>query len=201
MKPPRTSSKRFLLVPALVALTLLAGAAPATSGGGLDKQEIVAGKSIGYAALGMTRKTIQQKLKSPRAPERSQDGRFYYLTYRYPYENRFGDRGDQLIIAFHGLSRGAHAVYMITVEYTLATREGIHVGGDRLKEVLSVYPGASCYHRNPADGSRDPDIDDNENSVCEVRKNGGFTYFSFASRDVDPQQHVATIAIATRRVD
>lgn len=200
MKSPRISSRRFGTGAGLVALTLLTCAASATSAGGLDKQEIVAGKSIGYAALGMTRETIQHKLKSPRAPERSQDGPFYYLTYRYPYENRFGDRGDQLTIAFHGLSRGAHAVYMITLEYTLATREGIHVGSDRLKEVLAVYPGANCYHSNP-DDTRDPDIDDNENSECEVRKNGGFTYFSFASRDVDPQQHVGTIAVATRRVD
>ena len=48
-------------------------------------------ESIGYAALGMTRKTIQRKLKNPIA--RSHDAQLCYLSYHYPAHDRIGNPG------------------------------------------------------------------------------------------------------------
>ena len=143
MKPSRVSSGRFSIAAALVVLTLLTCAAWATSAGAAPgKYEIVPGESIGYAALGMTRKTIQHKLKNPIA--HSHDARFYYLSYHYPAHDRIGNPGGKLTIVFHGLSRGAHAVYMVTVEPSLGTRPE-HIGvGDTFSEMKGAYPGVTA---------------------------------------------------------
>lgn len=179
-------------------IALLTFVAPAISAKGLQEREIVPGKSIGHAALGMTRNVVQRKLKSPIPPHRTKAGQLYSLTYRYPY--RSGNPGKKLIVAFKGLSPGAHAVYILTVERTLGTRpEDVGVG-DKFFKMLGSYPGVNCYHSNP-DGSREENIENNDNFECELHKNGGFTYFSFASLDADPGQHIGAIAVASRRVD
>lgn len=86
---------------------------------------------------------------------------------------------------------------MLTLEPCLGTRQE-HVGvGDTAAELLASY-SVNCYHKN-SDGSRDHNIDDNQNSECELRRNGGFTYFSFDSVDSDPEQRIGVIAVATRR--
>lgn len=93
---------------------------------------------------------------------------------------------------------------MLTMEPSLGT-ETAHVGvGDTAAEMLAAY-SPDCYHGN-SDGTRDHEIDQNEidqneNSECELHANGGFTYFAFASVDSDPEQRIGVIAIATRRVD
>jgi hypothetical protein len=98
------------------------------------------------------------------------------------------------------LSRSARAVEIVTVEPAMATVPE-HVGiGDAHDELLGAYPGIDCYH-SAADGSRDHDIDTTENYECELHRNGGFTYFSFASIDADPGQRIGAIGIATRRID
>lgn len=187
------------LAPALLAAVVLSllcvDAAPAAS-----KYEIVPGRSIGRADLGMTRKATEKRLKGLASPTRGQVGQVYSLSYSYPLHEPNGNPGGPLIISFFGLSRSARAVSMVTVEPALATVPE-HVGiGDRRDELLAAYPGVDCYH-SATDGSRDHDIDTTENYECELRRNGGFTYFSFASIDADPDQRIGAIGIATRRVD
>lgn len=193
------SRRRLGVGVVLATVALFACTAPAMSAGGLAKYEIVPGESIGHAALGMTRNTIQNKLGKPVQRSRDTQHHLYSLTYNYPKHDRIGNPGGLLIIVFHGLSPSARAVYMLTVEPSLGTR-GAHVGvGDTKAEMRAAY-AVTCYHSNP-DGSRDPTIDRNQNSECELHSNGGFTYFSFASRDADPDQRIGVIAVATRRVD
>ncbi len=197
MKSPRAWTKWSWIGATLIALALLTGVTPALSAGGLVEREIVPGRSIGYAALGMTRQTIQQRLKSPIPPQRTQSGSLYSLTYRYPY--RANNPGRKLIVVFKGHSLGAHAVYISTVEPTLGTRpEDVGVR-DKWHKLIGSYPGANCYHSNP-DGSREENIEKNDNFECELHKNGGFTYFSFDSIDVDPAEHIGAIAVATQRI-
>ena len=183
-----------LLAAVLISL-ICADAAAATS-----KFEIVPGQSIGRAELGMTRKATEQRLKGLAKPTRGQVGQVYSLGYSYPLHEPNGNPGGPLIISFFGLSRTARAVSMVTVEPALATVPE-HVGiGDHHDELLGAYPGIDCSH-SATDGSRDHDIDTTENYECELRSNGGFTYFSFASIDADPEQRIGAIGISARRID
>ena len=132
----------------------------------LVEREIVPGKSIGHAALGMSRATIQKKLKSPDPPQRSQFGNLYYLAYHYPY--RAGNPGKKLLIVFNGLGKRAKAGYMVTIERSLGTRpEDVGVG-DRFNKMLGSYPGVNCYHSDP-DGTRNEEIQETDDFECELR--------------------------------
>ncbi|MGI9019535.1 MAG: hypothetical protein ACR2G3_02345 [Solirubrobacterales bacterium] len=200
MKAPRLSSRGLLLACALASTALLSGSTSAISADGLAKYEIVPGESIGIAALGMTRDSVERRLGNPvdRSKDRERD--LYSLVYRYPRRGCPNEPGESLSIVFRGLSRQARAVYMLTLEPCLATRPQRVGVGDTAAELNAAYGGLACYHSNP-DGSRDPNVDNNENSKCELRRNGGFTYFSFHSVDADPEQRIGAIAIATRRID
>ena len=197
MKPACAPNRRIALGAAFVVVALFTGSAPAVAAGGLAKYEIVPGESVGVVGLGMTRDKVQNRLKHP--IDRSHDGSLYSLTYHYPAHDQIGNPGGLLIVSFHGLARSARSVYIVTVEPSLGTK-GEHIGvGDTAAELRASYP-VHCYHSDP-DGSRDPIVDDNENSECELRSNGGFTYFSFASLDADPGQRIGAIAVAARRVN
>jgi hypothetical protein len=187
---------RIVSAAAVVVISLLVFDASASAA----KYDIVPGQSIGRAELGMTRKATEQRLKGLAPPTRTQVGQVYSLGYSYPLHEPNGNPGGPLQIAFFGLSRNARSVSMLTIEPTLATVPE-HVGiGDRHDELLAAYPGIDCYH-SATDVTRDHEIDTTENYECELRKNGGFTYFSFASLDADPGQQIGAIAIASRRID
>jgi hypothetical protein len=196
----RVTPKR-LSVGALVATVFAALAFTATSGAAaLEELEIVPGKSIGYAALGMSRKSVQHKLKSPVAPQRSQSGRFYSLTYKYPYRPNSPQESQALSIVFNGLGKSAKAFYMVGVDPRLYTNPGgLSPESNTLHQLTNRFGGVACYHVE-SDGSRDSQIESTENFECELHKNGAYTYFSFASRDADPQQYMGPIAISAIRI-
>ncbi|CAN5397601.1 hypothetical protein BH10ACT11_BH10ACT11_07570 [soil metagenome] len=181
----------------LAALTVAAFTFAAAQSSALVEREIVPGKSIGHAALGMSRKGIENKLKSPDKPKRNHFGNLYSLTYHYPY--RAANPSDKLEIVFNGLGKHAKAGYMVTFERSLGTRPedvGVH---DKFNKMLGSYPNVNCYHSEP-NGTRDENIEDTDNFECELRKHGGFTYFGFASYDSDPQEHIGAIAVSSIRV-
>ncbi len=161
------------------------------------KFEIVPGESIGPVSIGDSRKAVERQLGEP--VDHAKDGDLYFSTYRYPKRDRNGNRGGKLTIVFAGLARGARVGYMSTQENSLGTRQGIGVG-DTYSELLGTYPGISCYHAEP-NGDRDPVIEDNENFECELNRNGGFTYFSFASFDADPSQSIGVVAVSAIPID
>jgi hypothetical protein len=191
----RPATSRPVLLATLALAVFAMSAAPSSA---LVEREIVPGKSIGHAALGMSRKGIEHKLKSPDKPKRNHLGNLYSLTYHYPY--RAGNPSDKLEIVFNGLGKRAKAVYMITLERSLGTRPedvGVH---DRFNKMLGSYPNVSCYHSDP-DGTRDENYEEDQNFECELHRNGGYTYFAYSSFDVDPQQRIGTIAISSIKVD
>jgi hypothetical protein len=190
----RSSRSRARLLAVLTLATFTFAAAQSSA---LVEREIVPGKSIGHAALGMSRQAIEQKLKSPDKPKRNHLGNLYSLTYHYPY--RAGNPSDKLEIVFNGLGKHAKAVYMVTLERSLGTRPedvGVH---DKFNKMLGSYPNVNCYHSDP-DGTRDENYEDTDNFECELHRNGGYTYFAYSSFDVDPQQHIGAIAVSSIKV-
>jgi hypothetical protein len=89
---------------------------------------------------------------------------------------------------------------MVTVERSLGTQPEEVGVGDGFFKMLGNYPGVFCYH-SEVDGTRDEDIEDSENFECELKSNGGFTYFAFASLDADPRQRIGAIAVSSIRID
>ena len=163
------------------------------------ERRIVPGQSIGFAKLGMTRAAIEAKLKSPEAPKRTQGEGRYTLSYNYPYRSG-GNSGNALMIVFKGLGRQAPAGYMVTTERTLGTQPNDVGVGDKFFKMLGNYPSVNCYH-SETNGTRSEDIEDSENFECQLRSNGNFTYFSFASLDADPGQHIGAIAVSSIKID
>ena len=185
---------RFLCV-GLVALLVFA--VPGSSAGAGGKFEIVPGESIGVVAIDDTRRSVERQLGKP--VDHTNDEQFYSSVYRYPKRDRIGNRGGKLIIVFDGLSRRGRAGYMLTLEPSLGTKQGLGVS-DTYSELLGAYPGVSCYHVE-SDGSRNPNIESNENFECELVRNGGFTYFGFASLDADPEQRIGGLAVSAIQID
>jgi hypothetical protein len=191
-------TRRLAGLTALTSVLLCLGIGIA-SGAAEPERRIVPGQSIGFAKLGMTRAAIEAKLKSPEAPKRTQAEGRYSLSYRYPYRSG-GNSGNALMIVFKGLGRQSPAGYMVTTERTLGTQPDDIGVGDRFYKLVASFPNANCYH-SETDGSRSDEIEDSENFECEVRSNGNFTYFSFASLDADPGQHIGAIAVSSIKID
>jgi hypothetical protein len=208
MKSPFVSSKGLLVALLLSSMMALSGPSYATptpgsvqdkgAPGGLDPREITPGRTMGLVRLGDSRKTVEHTLNDLKEPKRTKGGGLYSLTYKYdPPHTNCG--GKQLSIVFHGTSKRSKAAYMVTTEFCFSTNDaGIQIF-DRLEKLQSSY-SVSCYH-SETDGTRNPVIEDTDNSECELHSNGGYTYFSFASRDADPEQRIGVIAIASRKVD
>ena len=202
MKALHRSSRGLAAGAALAGLALLALlvlAATATSADRLYNNEITPGKTMGFVRLGMTRRTVENKLSDLNAPKRTHTGQLYTLTYRHYRYAHTSCTGRKLFVVFKGRSRRAHAVYAGTLEPCLVTNDGDVRVFSTLEKVQSTYP-VSCYHSN-SDGTRELVIEDNDNSECELHRNDGYTYFSFSSRDVDPEQRVGAIAISARKID
>jgi hypothetical protein len=187
---------RAAVFAAMLGVALVGVAAAMAAADKLEGREIVPGESIGKAALGMTKQQVKRALQSPRKPSASDDGHFQYLVYSYPYSEN--NPGGPLIVT---MKEGSphRVVALVTGDPRLSTRPDDIGVSSKFFEMLSAFPNANCYHRN-SDGSRDENIEDSENFECEVKKNGGFTYFSYGSLDSDPKQHIVAVGVTAQKI-